>query len=286
MKDENAGDYAGIFLMRRLMLCLLLFCAAPAGAVDIQFKEIPRAVIESRLRLAPGKNKEREPGLRELFEQERCPQLSEQPVKHVKAPNLICSVPGSLESIIVVGAHFDFVDLGAGVLDNWSGAAILPSLLESLQGVPRRHRFIFIGFTAEEQGLIGSKFYVQNLTPEQRNQIHAMVNLDSLGASPTKFEQTRADKQLTGALTALAHNMSLPASIVNVHNVGRSDADSFQDARIPAIVLHSVTTETWPILHSNRDQLSAVHIDDYYDTFRLIAAYLAYLDQILDQPLQ
>ena len=80
--------------------------------------------------------------------------------------------------------------------------------------------------------------------------------------------------------------MSLPASIVNVHNVGRSDADSFQDARIPAIVLHSVTTETWPILHSNRDQLSAVHIDDYYDTFRLIAAYLAYLDQILDQPLQ
>jgi len=252
--------------------------------LTIQFKEVSRDVIESRLRLAPTKNKQREPELRDLFEQTGCPQLSEQPVKHEKEPNVICSVPGSTGSTIVVGAHFDFVDRGSGVLDNWSGAGLLPSLLESLGGIAHRHRFVFIGFTGEEKGLIGSKFYVHELTPEQRGQIHAMINLDSLGASPTKFEETRGDKVLLDALAALARNMKLPASVVNVHNLGRSDSDSFQDARIPAILFHSITPELWPILHTNRDQLAAVHMDDYYDSFRLIAAYLAYLDEVLDPP--
>ncbi len=42
-----------------------------------------------------------------------------------------------------------------------------------------------------------------------------------------------------------------------------------------------MTQETWPILHSAKDTMSAVKIDDYYDSYRLIAAYLAYLDTYL-----
>ena len=53
---------------------------------------------------------------------------------------------------------------------------------------------------------------------------------------------------------------------------------------MPAICIHSVTTETFPILHSPRDHLDAIHLDDYYDTYLLMRAYLAYLDQVLDSP--
>jgi len=42
-----------------------------------------------------------------------------------------------------------------------------------------------------------------------------------------------------------------------------------------------VTPETLPILHNRRDNLAAVRMDDYYLTYRLIASYLAYLDEKL-----
>jgi hypothetical protein len=71
-------------------------------------------------------------------------------------------------------------------------------------------------------------------------------------------------------------------SVVNVHLVGRSDSDSFQDKKVPSINIHSLTNETFPILHSVRDQMSAIHMPEYYDSYRLLTAYLAYLDEKLD----
>ena len=71
-------------------------------------------------------------------------------------------------------------------------------------------------------------------------------------------------------------------SVVNVHLVGRSDSDSFQDKKVPSINIHSLTNETFPVLHSVRDQMAAIHMTEYYDSYRLITAYLAYLDQVLD----
>jgi len=41
-----------------------------------------------------------------------------------------------------------------------------------------------------------------------------------------------------------------------------------------------LTNTTFPILHTARDQIEAIHIGEYYDSYRLIAAYLAYLDQM------
>jgi hypothetical protein len=44
-----------------------------------------------------------------MFEAAGCQgsNLTEQPVKHLKQPNLICAQPGTPDSIILVGAHFD-----------------------------------------------------------------------------------------------------------------------------------------------------------------------------------
>jgi Zn-dependent M28 family amino/carboxypeptidase len=217
-----------------------------------------------------------------LFQEAGCTgdNLTEQRVKHAQAPNVICTMPGGTSSVILVGAHFDFVDRGQGVVDNWSGCSLLPSLFESLKGAPRHHTFVFAGFTNEEEGLVGSRFYVHELSKDARQNIRAMVNLDSLGLTPTKMETDRADKQLAQALATMAANLKLPLDVVNVHGVGRSDSDSFQDSKIPTINIHSVTTETFPILHTPRDRMNAIHLDDYYNTYLLLRAYLAYLDQL------
>jgi Iap family predicted aminopeptidase len=259
----------------RVILALLvagLMAAATAPKVD----------IERRLRSVEDTNYKRELRLRALFEEASCAgdNLTEQRVKHAKTPNVICTLAGSTDSVIIVGAHFDFVDRGQGVVDNWSGCSLLPSLFESLKDTPRRHTFVFIGFTNEEAGLVGSQFYVHDLSKEQLRKISAMVNMDSLGLSPTKVETDRGDKKLFKALNEVAGNLKLPLSVVNAHQVGRSDSDSFQDRKVPTINIHSVTNETWPILHSPRDRMSAIHLDDYYDTYLLVCAYLSYLDEL------
>jgi len=77
----------------------------------------------------------------------------------------------------------------------------------------------------------------------------------------------------------VAKNLNLPIAGIDV---GESDADSFSERKIPSICIHSVTQETLKILHSNRDTPAAIQMEDYYNSYRLIAAYLATLDTILN----
>ncbi len=127
---------------------------------------------------------------------------------------------------------------------------------------------------------MGSRFYVHELGKAGLEKLNAVVNLDSLGTGPTKFELDRGDRSMAEALMKVASTFKLPLNIVNAHKVGRSDSDSFQDHKIPTINIHSLTQQTWPILHTQRDEMSAIRFDDYYDSYLLIRAYLAYLDKI------
>ena len=272
----------------RLVRGCAYFLALAAGGqnVAIQYNTLAPDQINRRLGDFKDTNSAREQELHHLFEEAGCTgdHLTEQPVKHSRNPNVICSLPGQLDGQIIVGGHFDFVDRGKGVVDNWSGSSLLPSLYESLKVSARRHSFVFIGFTDEEKGMVGSQFYVHQLSKDDLSRIRAMVNMDSLGTTPTKVELDRADKGLVNALGLVAGSMHLPVNAVNVHQVGRSDSDSFQDRHIPTIAIHSITNDTFPILHSRNDEMSAMRIADYYDTYRLLAAYLAYLDVTLDAP--
>jgi hypothetical protein len=76
--------------------------------------------------------------------------------------------------------------------------------------------------------------------------------------------------------------MNLPVSGMNVENVGSTDSEPFRANKIPAITIHSLTAETLPILHNARDRIEAVRLDKYYETYRLVLAYLALLDVSLD----
>ncbi len=267
-----------------LACALALALGLSAQTISIQYDTLPADDINRRLADLKNTNSEREQELHALFEKVGCrdKNLIEQVVKHSKDPNVMCVLPGQTESEIIVGAHFDFVNAGRGVVDNWSGCSLLPSFYQSLKGFPRRHTFIFIGFTDEERGLVGSKFYVHQMNKNDVGKVLAMVNMDSLGTSPTKLDLSRGDKKLANALAIVAGSTHLPFSVMNVGAAGGADADSFQDRHIPTVTVHSMTNETWPILHSARDQMTAMHLGDYYDTYRLLAAYLAYLDTTLD----
>jgi peptidase M28-like protein len=274
----------------RWALTALLTCTAFAVCTSPQarVRVAERSAIERHLKSFSEKNGERESLIRKWLRESGCQDsnLSEQPLDRKLPPNVICLLPGETEEVIVVGAHTDHVEgSGDGVVDNWTGASLLPSLLYSLSAHPRRHTFVFVGFTAEEEGLVGSAYYTDHLTPEQRSRIQAMVNLDSLGLGPTEVWESHADQALLDALASVAAASKLPVSPMNVENLGTADSESFARYHIARITLHSVTPETWPILHSPRDQLAAIKLNDYYDSYRLIAQYLACLDDVLTKPM-
>ncbi|HZR29732.1 MAG TPA: M28 family peptidase, partial [Terriglobales bacterium] len=140
--------------------CLLLIptisMLLAAAATQLQFSTVDRDIVEARLKSYKGNDSQREATLKGFFQEEGCTEdkLIEQPVKGLKQPNIICELPGTTDSVIVVGAHFDHVDRGDGVVDNWSGASMLPSLYQALKNEPRRYSFRFISFAGEEKGLV------------------------------------------------------------------------------------------------------------------------------------
>lgn len=96
------------------------------------------------------------------------------------------------------------------------------------------------------------------------------------------WRSARGNKRLAAAFANVTKSLGMPLLAVNVEQVARDDSLSFRDRKIPVISIHSVTQETFPILHSVRDQAAAIRMDDYYATYRLITAYLAFLGVFLD----
>jgi Peptidase family M28 len=266
-----------------------LLAQAPA---QIHFRLQTRAAIESHLKSFSDNNGEREALIRKWFAESGCDaaNLSEQGLDRKLPPNVICVLPGETQEAIVVGAHTDKVDsYGDGVVDNWTGAVLLPALFFTLSpstssrpsAPPRHHTFIFIGFSGEEKGLVGSRYYADHLANAQRTRIEAMVNFDSLGLGPTQVWGSHADKVLLDALAVTAQASKFPLTVMNPENGATADSESFARYHIPRITLHSVTEQTWSILHSPSDKMAAVKMNDYYDSYQLIAEYLAYLDDTL-----
>jgi hypothetical protein len=272
-----------------------LLAQAPA---HVHFRLQTRVAIESHLKSFSDNNSEREARIRTWFAESGCDaaNLSEQALDRKLPPNVICVLPGETQEAIVVGAHTDKVDsYGDGVVDNWTGAVLLPALFFSLSlspslsrstssrpsARPRHHTFIFIGFSGEEKGLVGSRYYADHLTNAQGARIEAMVNFDSLGLGPTEVWASHADKMLLDAVAVTAQASKLPLTVMNPENGATADSESFARYHIPRITLHSVTEQTWSILHSPSDKMAAVKMNDYYDSYKLIAEYLAYLDDTL-----
>lgn len=271
-------------LRRRLAVAAALCCWPVSGGAQNHAAAalLSSAVIRRRLEAVPSKVADRRRELENLFREAGCaPHLIEQPVPHESQPNIICVLPGDSPGEILAGGHFDLVPAGDGAVDDWSGASLLPSLFETLKTARRRHTFVFIAFAAEETGLRGSKAYVKSLPAQQRGGIRAMVNLECLGLALPKVWASRADPNLLKLYNRVAASLGIPSEGVNVDAVGDDDSHPFLDAHVPVITIHSVTVQTLAILHSPRDNLSAIHPDDYYQTYKLAARYLSALDSAL-----
>lgn len=260
------------FSGRCALVCLMALLPAEALAGDTS-----GAVLVSRLKMAGGSNVERAAKLRNFFSEAGCT-LTEQPVmKGTAPPNLICTLPGASQDVILVGAHFDAK--GPGFADNWTGSVLLPALYQELKALSPRHTFLFVGFSEEEKGLIGSREYVSQMNAAQRRAMKAMVNIDTLGLGITNVWVSRADKQLTFLAAVAASEVKAAITAVEIGNLGSTDSESFEGTMIPRITFSSITPATMKLLHGKKDNFESIRQGEFFDSFRLLTRFLEKLDR-------
>jgi len=113
-------------------------------------------------------------------------------IKKDVSKNVIALLPAkdpSNDEYVIYSAHWDHMGVGApiegdsinnGALDNASGTATMMAIAEAfMNGHPPKRNVVFAVVTAEEQGLLGSKYYAENpIYPI--NKTLANINLDGI----------------------------------------------------------------------------------------------------------
>lgn len=179
--------------------------------------------------------------------------VRKQPTENV-AGILRGSDPKLRDEWVVVGAHYDHVGKGQaggldprrhgeihnGADDNASGTAAMLEVAEHFalgEGRPRRS-LLFLAFSGEEKGLLGSAFYVKEpLVPLDR--VAAMVNLDMVGRyRPGQFDVVGADSgsTLREIATRANEGVGLELRFTN-SGMANSDGFNFYNAKVPTLFL-------------------------------------------------
>jgi len=92
------------------------------------------------------------------------------------------SVDGDPNNVVMAGAHLDSVNAGPGIQDNGSGSAAILEVAEQMAKVQPSNKLRFAWWGAEEASLVGSTYYVNNLTAEELEKITLYLNFDMIGS--------------------------------------------------------------------------------------------------------
>ncbi|MFD3471907.1 M28 family metallopeptidase [Streptomyces sp. NPDC058682] len=149
--------------------------------------------------------------------------------------NLIADWPGGdPNSVLMAGSHLDSVTSGAGINDNGSGsAAVLETALAvSRAGLQPTKHLRFGWWGAEELGLVGSKYYVNNLPAAERAKFAGYLNFDMIGSPNPGYFVYDDDPTIEQTFKNYYTGLGVPTEI-ETEGDGRSDHASFKNVGIP-----------------------------------------------------
>ncbi|MEZ4859076.1 MAG: M28 family peptidase [Flavobacteriaceae bacterium] len=169
--------------------------------------------------------------------------------------NVIGYIDNKALKTIIIGAHYDHLGMGGegslyrgdvpdihnGADDNASGVAVMLQLAERLKKIENpQSNFLFIGFSGEEMGLLGSNYFSKNPTIELQD-VNAMINMDMVGRLNTENTLAVHGVGTSPAFKQLLFANNTQGFTIAEHEsgIGPSDHTSFYLVDIP--VLHFFT---------------------------------------------
>ncbi|GAA1129436.1 M28 family peptidase [Kribbella jejuensis] len=162
--------------------------------------------------------------------------------------NVIAEWPhGDANHVVMAGSHLDSVSAGPGINDNGSGSAgvLETALAYAASGQSPKNRLRFGFWGSEELGLLGSKYYVNNLPAAERDKIELYLNFDMI-ASPNPgyfvYDDNPAGNGARDDLVAYFTSKNVQTEFIDVQ--GRSDHAAFRSLGIPTAGTFSGAEDT------------------------------------------
>ncbi|MFD2587436.1 M28 family peptidase [Croceitalea marina] len=206
----------------------------------------------------------------------------------ITGTNVIGHIDNQAGKTVIIGAHYDHLGMGGqgslyadgeaihnGADDNASGVALMLQLAEKLKDTLVGSNYLFIAFSGEEMGLLGSNYFSKNPTIDLA-MANYMINMDMVG-------RLREEKTLSisGTGTAPIWNQVLNSTnpgfklVLSESGVGPSDHTSFYLQNIPALHFFTGQHEDY---HKPSDDFEKLN----YEGMELIGNYILSIVAELD----
>jgi hypothetical protein len=206
--------------------------------------------------------------------------------------NTVGEIPGAEkpDEVVIVGAHIDSWDLAQGTTDNGTGTCAVLETARTLirAGVTPRRTIRFCLFSGEEQGLHGSRAYVQQHKDELPKISLCLVHDTGTGKVIGLGVQGRETIKpiLESELVSLK---DLGFKEVNLRGMGGSDHASFEQVGVPGFAVQQDMSEYNLTHHTQTDTLDKAHEPDLLEGVQVMAVTavrVANLPQLLprDKP--
>ena len=173
------------------------------------------------------------------------------------AMNVIGYMDNEAEFTVVVGAHFDHLGFGIegtlhrgedgaihnGADDNASGVAAMIQIADDLKKHgPKSNNYMFIAFSGEEKGLLGSNYFMKNPTGEP-GAFNYMLNMDMVGRMDSTEHALAINAVGTSPAWAVLDSIEVDSIRIKTteSGVGPSDHTSFYLKDIPVLHFFSGT---------------------------------------------
>lgn len=221
----------------------------------------------------------------------------------VKMPlfNVAGVIPGKSKSkeIVVFGGHYDHMGIvkpkdGDSIMngadDDASGTSAVIALAKYYKALNNNERtLIFVAFTAEEMGMFGSKYFSQQLNPDD---VVAMFNIEMIGkdskfgkntAFITGYERSDLGKILQKNLEGTAFTFH-PDPYTEQNLFYRSDNATLAALGVPAHTISTDQIDTDKHYHQVTDEYETLDVDNILSTIKAIAKSAVSIIKGIDTP--
>ncbi|MDD3876024.1 MAG: M28 family peptidase [Bacteroidales bacterium] len=204
--------------------------------------------------------------------------------------NIYGFLDNNAEKTIVFGAHYDHVGIRKGQSDsiyngaddNASGVATVLELARYMKSQSNlKYNYLFIAFAAEEKGLLGSGFFMENFISESF-EIACLMNFDMVG----RLGAFKNKLIVFGTGTSSAWNNLIPNNNVNDLKLKRikyapefSDHAPFYKKGIPYLYF---TTGLHPDYHKTSDAYELINFNGMLQTTAFVKSLTLELDKVND----
>jgi aminopeptidase YwaD len=221
--------------------------------------------------------------LKDVVAQNKSVNLNVQLLENATSQNIIATrapQKGDNHEIVYVSAHYDSVPFAAGASDNASGTAVALELARVLKSYPidKELRFVFVG--AEEIGLVGSRYYANQLSENELERSLVNFNMDMVGTAwenaSAIYMNTLDGKAniATDSALATAERIGTPSELI-LYQRGASDHEAFHEVGIPAVNFirrEPGTASLEPYYHTPLDTMEYLSADRLKEAGDLVGA--------------